>query len=101
MPDQVHGDVARERNRILRELATRKKREFQKRFLGQGLEAITLTITANGRTEALTDNFQKLWVNGIYDSNQSILARIESIEGEALVGTIESKGDALLHSRHD
>ncbi len=43
MPWQVRGDVAHERNRILRELAARKKRQFQEGFVGRTLEAITLT----------------------------------------------------------
>ena len=43
MPGQIRGDVAHERNRILRELAARKKRQFQQGFVGRTLEAITLT----------------------------------------------------------
>jgi threonylcarbamoyladenosine tRNA methylthiotransferase MtaB len=90
MPSQVRGDVAHERNRILRELAAHKKRQFQKGFVGRTLEAITLTHVdkQNGFTEALTGNYQKLWVEGLHQANQAVLARIVGIEGEALLGQI-------------
>lgn len=88
MPDQVPVQIARERNRILRELVSEKKRVFQRQFLNTELEAITLTNVVNGRTEALTDNYQKLWIEGVHTSNQLVHARIKAIEGEALVGTI-------------
>ena len=42
MPDQVPVHVARERNRILRELAAEKNRAFRESFVGQTLDVITL-----------------------------------------------------------
>ncbi|MGE5111099.1 MAG: tRNA (N(6)-L-threonylcarbamoyladenosine(37)-C(2))-methylthiotransferase MtaB [Acidobacteriaceae bacterium] len=90
MPDQVRGDVTRDRNRILRELAAQKKREFQEQFIGRELEAITLTNLENGRTEALTDNYQKMWIEGQWEANRLRLVRIDAIEGESLVGRIVS-----------
>ena len=88
MPDQVRGDVTRERNRILRELVAKKKREFHERFIGREVEAITLTNFENGRTEALTDNYQKMWIEGKHEANRLVNARVTGIEGEALIGTI-------------
>jgi threonylcarbamoyladenosine tRNA methylthiotransferase MtaB len=75
MPSQVRSDVAHERNRILRELAAHKKRQFQE-------------DAQEGFTEALTCNYQKLWVEGIHQANQAVLARIVGIEGEALLGQL-------------
>jgi threonylcarbamoyladenosine tRNA methylthiotransferase MtaB len=86
MPDQVPVHTARERNRVLRELAAAKKLEFQQQFVGSSLEAITLTHQHDGRTEALTDNYQKLWIEGAHESNQSVAVEITGIEGEALLG---------------
>jgi threonylcarbamoyladenosine tRNA methylthiotransferase MtaB len=83
MPEQVRGDVTRERNRILREVAARKKREFQERFVGLELEAITLTNVENGRTEGLTDNYQKVWIEGWHEANRVVRANIVGVEGEA------------------
>lgn len=89
MPEQVPVPVARERNRVLRELAARKKRQFQEQFLGRSLQALTLTHQAEGRTEALTNNYQKLWLQGEFPANRMLTSRIHSIEGEALVGEAE------------
>jgi len=88
MPNQVPVQKARERNRILREVAARKKHEFQQQFVGDTLRALTLTQISNGRTEALTDNYQKLWIAGELPANRMLTARIHSVEGEALVGEV-------------
>lgn len=90
MPDQIRGDVTRERNRALRELAAKKKREFQERFIGREVEAITLTNSENGQTEALTDNYQKLWIEGRQEANQMSYVRIDDIDEDALVGRISA-----------
>ncbi len=84
---QVHPQVMKERNRILRDLAAAKKREFQTQFIGQKLQAITLTNFDGTRTEALTDNYQKLWLEGRHEANQWIDATVSGIDGEALCGT--------------
>ncbi len=60
MPDQVPVQVARERNRVLRELIAKKKRAFMESFVGREVEAITLTHFDGEYTEALTDNYLKL-----------------------------------------
>jgi threonylcarbamoyladenosine tRNA methylthiotransferase MtaB len=86
MPGQVHPQVMKERNRILRELAAEKKREFQTQFLGQTLQAITLTHFDGQRTECLTDNYQKLWLEGQWEANQWVMATPTAIEGEAMTG---------------
>ena len=66
MPDQVPVHIARERNRVLRELAAEKNLEFRKRFVGQTLEAITLQSSGDGWTEALSDNYLKIRLAGEY-----------------------------------
>jgi threonylcarbamoyladenosine tRNA methylthiotransferase MtaB len=94
MPKQVPIQVARERNRVLRDLAARKTLAFMHSFVGQSLEAITLG-SANDRvsqadfpyTEALTDNYQKLYLKGRHASNRWITANIERVENGALVGS--------------
>ena len=90
MPEQVRGDVTRERNRILRELAARKKGVFQEQFIGRELETITLTNIENGRTEGLTDNFQKVWIEGQWDANRVVQVSIDGIHGEAMTGRVSS-----------
>jgi threonylcarbamoyladenosine tRNA methylthiotransferase MtaB len=48
MPSQVPVNVARERNRILRELAAEKKRAFMRGFVGKTIAAITLGSSGSG-----------------------------------------------------
>ncbi len=85
MPDQVPVQVARERNRILRELATEKKRNFMQSFIGREVEAITLTHFDGEYTEALTENYLKLLLPGANKPNQSMRVLIEALRADALV----------------
>jgi len=86
MPDQVPVQVARERNRILRELAARKKRAFMESFIGREVEAITLTHFDGEYTEALTDNYVKLRVRGQQEANQRMRVAIVAVGSDAWVG---------------
>jgi threonylcarbamoyladenosine tRNA methylthiotransferase MtaB len=115
MPNQVPVHVARERNKILRDLADSKKQVFLHSFIGKPLEAITLGTCGAGTparevlgtprpandsaskseqeisslpfTEALTDNYQKLFMKGRHTSNRWITAHIEEVKDGTLVGT--------------
>jgi threonylcarbamoyladenosine tRNA methylthiotransferase MtaB len=96
MPNQVPVRVARERNRILRDLGAEKKLAFMNSFIGKQLDAITLSAVSNGPvnngpdgslTEALTDNYQKLYLKGHHEPNRWISAHIEQISDGALVGS--------------
>jgi threonylcarbamoyladenosine tRNA methylthiotransferase MtaB len=88
--NQVPVQVARERNRILRALGAEKKLAFMQSFVGKPLDAITLNVVSSSGegefTEALTDNYQKLCLNGRYGANRWITARIVGVEDGALVG---------------
>jgi tRNA A37 methylthiotransferase MiaB len=90
MPNQVPVHVARERNKILRELASEKKLAFMRSFLGKPLDAITLNVvstdTAGAFTEALTDNYLKLRLRGRHAPNRWLRARVEGVVDGALVG---------------
>jgi threonylcarbamoyladenosine tRNA methylthiotransferase MtaB len=87
MPHQVAPDVKRERNRVLRELAASKKIAFMQSLVGQAVSTITLGVVENGRTETLTDNYQKLWLHGEHPSNHVVTAIIGGVCGESLTGT--------------
>jgi len=88
MPDQVPVYVARERNRVLRDLAAGKRRAFMQSFVGRELEAITLTHFDGGFTEALTDNYLKLHLRGRHESNQRVLAAIDAVQSDSLSGSL-------------
>jgi threonylcarbamoyladenosine tRNA methylthiotransferase MtaB len=80
--------VARERNRVLRELAAGKKRRFMQSFLGGEVEAITLSAGDAEFTEALTDNYLKLRLGGRHGANQWVKARVEDVSGDELIGSV-------------
>jgi threonylcarbamoyladenosine tRNA methylthiotransferase MtaB len=110
MQRQVPVQEARERNRILRELAADKKLAFMRSFIGQMVEAITLhsplALSSRGEgvdsranqsgeveepavfTEALTDNYLKLRLKGRHAPNRWLTAPVEQVEGGALVGAV-------------
>lgn len=91
MPDQVPVHVARERNRILRDVAAQKKQAFMRSFIGKPLPAITLNVVHAGKngsfTEALTDNYLKLHLSGRREANRWLIAQIVSAEPDRLLGT--------------
>ena len=85
MPDQVPVHVARERNRVLRELAAEKNRAFRQSFVGQSLEVITLQAGGHGWTEALSDNFLKVMISGKHPANEWKRVAVEDILAENLI----------------
>ncbi len=88
MREQVPVQVARERNRILRELAARKKLAFMQSFVGKTVEAITLNVCDGRSTEALTDNYLKLLLQGQHQPNQWMKARVEQVADSTLIATL-------------
>jgi threonylcarbamoyladenosine tRNA methylthiotransferase MtaB len=90
MPSQVPVQVARERNRILRELAAQKKRAFLESFVGRELPAITLSMGDEDWTEALTDNYLKMRLAGCHGANQWVTATIQQVSGEQLLASVVS-----------
>lgn len=90
MRGQVPVHVARERNRILRDLAQEKKTAFLRSFAGKTMEAITLGVrrqeTDQILTEALTDNYLKLWLKGDHPPNHWVKASVSPFADGALHG---------------
>jgi threonylcarbamoyladenosine tRNA methylthiotransferase MtaB len=99
MMNQVPPPLARDRNRILRELAAEKKLAFMRSFIGRTVEAITLNVTGQDSdgeyTEALTDNYLKLRLGGTHEANRWRTATINNVVGGSLVGGLrENLGPA-------
>ena len=95
MPEQVPVHIARERNRVLRELAVQKKREFMQSFVGRELQAITLTHYDGECTEALTDNYLKLKLRGKHEANRWVRSLIEAVHSDALMGLLAVPASAI------
>ena len=88
MSAQVPVEKARERNRILRELAAEKKSAFMRSFVGKTISAITLNVVDGDRTEALTENYLKLRLQGQHCANRWVNARIEAANDGSLAGSL-------------
>jgi len=91
MKNQVPVHVARERNRILRELASEKKLAFMRSFIGKTIEAITLSVVdadeAGQFSEALTENYLKIRLGGRHEPNQWRTLNVQDVANGALVGS--------------
>jgi threonylcarbamoyladenosine tRNA methylthiotransferase MtaB len=88
MARQVAPGVARQRNRLLREIAAGKKHQFMESFVGRELPAVTLSGRGAAWTDALTDNYLKLRLEGHQEPNRWVKARIEAADGDSLVGSL-------------
>jgi len=80
----VPVQVARDRNRILRELAAEKNLAFRRSFLGRTLDVITLQTGGPDWTEALSDNYLKVRVAGRHEANQWMKVEIDGVGDENL-----------------
>jgi threonylcarbamoyladenosine tRNA methylthiotransferase MtaB len=87
MPNQVPVHVARERNRVLRDLAAQKNLGFRQRFVGRRLDVITLQRGDGEHTEALSDNYLKTQIRGVHPENVVLAAQIDGVSREGLVAT--------------
>jgi len=94
MTNQVPVHVARERNRILRELAAEKKFAFMRGFLGRVVEAITLNVVGSDSggefTEALTDNYLKVRLRGRHLPNRWQKACVRDVVSGSLLAASAS-----------
>ncbi len=92
MKNEVPVQLARERNRILRELAAEKKLTFMRGFIGKTVEAITLNVTGNDAdgefTEALTGNYLKLRLRGNHEANVWMHSAIQAVRDGVLSGEL-------------
>jgi threonylcarbamoyladenosine tRNA methylthiotransferase MtaB len=79
-PDTVPMPVRKERNRILRDLAAAKNREFRERMVGRTLSAVTLHDTGT----ALTGNYLKVELAGYREPNQLVDLCIGGVTGGGL-----------------
>jgi len=86
MADQVPVNVARERNRMLRELAAEKNLAFRKNFIGRSLNVITLQTGGDNWAEALSDNYLQVRIAGQRAANQMLTVAVTGCSDESLVG---------------
>jgi threonylcarbamoyladenosine tRNA methylthiotransferase MtaB len=83
---QVPVAVARERNRVLREIASEKKTAFMRSLVGTTVQAITLQSSGAEFTETLTDNYLKMKISGHHEANRWMDVEVDGLAGEMLTG---------------
>lgn len=90
----VAHSVVQQRMAALRQLMAAKNKAFREGFLGQEIDCLTLHTrreTAElGRTEALTDNFVRVDIDGELSANRLIRVRIQGITEEGISGVQSS-----------
>ncbi len=90
MPNQVPVHVARERNKVLRDLVAKKNLTFRRSFLGRTMPAITLQTGDGDFTEALSDNYLKIRLAGRHAANTWIGAEVREIGEDDMVAMVKN-----------
>jgi threonylcarbamoyladenosine tRNA methylthiotransferase MtaB len=91
MTDQVPVQIARDRNRVLRELAAARNLSFRKSFLGRELDVITLQAGDGESTEALSDNYLKVRLAGRHHANEVLKVEVTETSDEGLVAVAQKE----------
>jgi tRNA A37 methylthiotransferase MiaB len=87
MPGHVPAPIAKERNRILRELIATKNRLWREVFLGREIETITLHANEDGTTEALSNNYVKTKIAGELPGNELVRVQVRSLAEDGFFAT--------------
>lgn len=95
LPDPVPIPVAKEGNRILRELIAKKNRRWREQFIARTLEAITLHANTDGTTEALSNNFIKVQVTGEWPANTMVNVEVSGLSDDGLTGSLGGVTESL------
>ncbi|MBC7286969.1 MAG: tRNA (N(6)-L-threonylcarbamoyladenosine(37)-C(2))-methylthiotransferase MtaB [Armatimonadetes bacterium] len=99
MPDQVRPDIRKRRNHALRQVSSRKYRQFMAGQVGQVLDVLIERRTGDGAVEGLSDNYLRVQLTDCQAPAGSIvLVEITSADGAVLSGKLVSTSAQLLRS---
>ena len=89
-PDQVPYAVKKERARKMRELGTRKKRDFYKRFLGR---RVSVLVEGDSKTAGGLRGYSRNYLpvsvrGGEMQVNKEVEVAIERLENGSLIGCV-------------
>ena len=89
---EVHGKIAQQRGKELRDISARKNLEFRSSFVGKELSVITLAQDPSEHAPALSTNYLKVEISkGSLEPNQVLSAGITGLTTEGLLGDIGHK----------
>ncbi len=86
-PDQVPGNLAKERAATLRTLGEQKQRDFARRFLGRQLKVVVEGGRQNGLCKGLSENYLQIAFPGPEGLEGQLLSvTVDSLSGQTLQG---------------
>ena len=91
LPNHVPGAIVKRRARELRALSDRKAATFRRSQLDRELRVLTLRRDdghATDATPALSSNYLKVFVNGIFMANQWLDVKLTGYKGTSLTGEV-------------
>lgn len=87
MPDQVDPKVMKERSRLLRELGSKKKEEFYRRFVGR-----KFPVLVERGSRGTTPNYMSVCIlDGDFKIGDEVDVEIKDIRGEEALGIVNSQ----------
>jgi len=95
LANHLPGAVIKRRARELRALGERKAAAFRQSQAGRELRVLTLHPSgdsSNNRTPALSSNYLRLFVDGIFPANQWLDVKLAGCEGTFLTGRVSGLG---------
>jgi len=91
LSNHVPGVIIRQRARELRALGERKSAAFRQSQIGRELRVLTLHPSGDGsnhRTPALSSNYLRLFVDGVFPANQWLGIKLTGCEGALLTARV-------------
>lgn len=91
LPNHIPGAVIKRRARELRALGEHKAAAFRQSQIGRALRVLTLhpsEARASKRTRALSTNYLRLLVDGVFPANQWLDVKPSGCEGISLIGQV-------------
>ncbi|HVH61320.1 MAG TPA: hypothetical protein VM709_13355, partial [Candidatus Sulfotelmatobacter sp.] len=91
LSNHVAGAVIKHRSRELRALSERKSFAFRQSQMGRELRVLTLHPSGDGsnkRTPALSSNFLRIFVDGVFPANRWLDIKLTGCEGAFLTGRV-------------
>lgn len=83
----VPGEAVNERKAALKALIAAKSKPFRQSFVGSTLSVVTLAGDDASRADALSDNFLKVAVEGVFPPNRLLQVRLAALSAEGLLGS--------------
>lgn len=91
LPNHVPGSIIKRRARDLRALGERKAEEFRQSQIGRTLRVLTLHLSndaVRNRTPALSTNYLRLLLDGVFPANQWLDVNPTGFEGSSLTAQV-------------